>query len=471
VSNRRNAEHNGHVAPPALVLGASRRRFLRTTSALSMLGTGGPLALNLAAIGSAAAQAADDYRALVCVFLFGGNDQTNTVVPTDPAEYAGYAGARPSIALPAASLRSLGPVASQGGRSFAVPAELAPLADLFSAGRLAIVSNVGPLIVPTTKAQYQSRSVPLPPKLFSHNDQQSVWQSNGAEGTTTGWGGRLADVIAGGNTKQTFTAVSVSGAAVFLSGTAVLPYQVGGSGPVRISGLSGSLFGAGAGSQALLRIISAARPTLFEDEYNRVTARSIAATSDLDSALAAASPLATPFPADNPLAAQLAMVARMIGVRQALGLRRQVFFVSLGGFDTHDFQLRDQPALHTSLAAALDAFYRATVELGVAEGVTTFTASDFGRTLTSNGDGSDHGWGSHHVVLGGAVRGGDIYGRFPTVALGTAEDVGSGRLLPGLAVDQYAATLGRWFGVSDGDLDTIAPNLANFDARDLGFLG
>ena len=448
----------------------SRRQFLQTASALSVLGSATPLALNLAGIGAAAAQTAEDYRALVCVFLYGGNDQTNTVVPFDSSEFNAYTAARPTIALTSTQLTSLGAVAAQGGRSFALPNELAPLATLYGSGKLAVVANVGPLIVPTTKAQYQSASVPLPPKLFSHNDQQSVWQSSSAEGATSGWGGRIADVIASGNANQTFSAVSAAGAAVYLSGRSVLQYQVGVNGPVAISGLTGTLFGSASASQVLQQLITAARPDMFEDEYDRVTARSIAANTALTGALASAPALTTAFPAGNPLADQLRMVARTISARQALGAKRQVFFVRLGGFDTHDFQLRDQPALHTTLAAALDAFYNATVELGVANLVTTFTASDFGRTLTSNGDGSDHGWGSHHFVLGGAVRGGTIYGSFPTVALGTAEDVGSGRLLPSIAVDQYAATLAKWFGVSDTDLATVVPNLANFTTRDLGFM-
>jgi uncharacterized protein (DUF1501 family) len=447
-----------------------RRQFLRTSSALSLLGSASPFALNLAGLGAAAAQSADDYKALVCVFLFGGNDQTNTVIPVDATEFAAYTSARPSIALPASALTALGTVAAQGGRSFALPNELAPLAALYASGRAAVVANVGPLIVPTTRAQYQAASVPLPPKLFSHNDQQSVWQSNAAEGSVSGWGGRLADLIASGNSKQTFTAISTAGAAVFLSGGSVLQYQVGAAGPVAITGLGSPLFGSAVGHQVLQQLITAVRPAMFEDEYNRVTARSIAATGDLSGALAAAPALSTVFPSGNGLADQLRMVARIIGTRQTLGLRRQVFFVSQGGFDTHDFQLRDQPTLHTLVASAIDSFYEATVELGVADRVTTFTASDFGRTLTSNGDGSDHGWGAHHFVVGGAVRGGSIYGQFPTVALGTAEDVGSGRLLPTTSVDQYAATLARWFGVSDQDLSIVAPHLAAFGNGDLGFM-
>jgi uncharacterized protein (DUF1501 family) len=452
-------------------INGSRRQFLQTASALSVLGGATPLALNLAGIGAAAAQSApEDYRALVCVFLFGGNDQTNTVIPFDTAEFNAYAAARTSIARTAAELTTLGAVPSQGGRSFALPNELAPFVSLYGSGKLAIVGNVGPLIVPTSKTQYQNAAVPLPPKLFSHNDQQSVWQSSGAEGATSGWGGRMADLIASGNANQTFTAISVAGAAVYLSGRTVLQYQVGTNGSVAISGLTGSLFGSTTGSQVLQQLITAARPGMFENEYDRVTSRSIAANATLSSALASAPAITTAFPTGNSLADQLKMVARTISARQTLGAKRQVFFVSLGGFDTHDFQLRDQPGLHTTLAAAINAFYLATVELGVANLVTTFTASDFGRTLTSNGDGSDHGWGSHHFVVGGAVKGGSIYGTFPTIALGTAEDVGSGRLLPSTSVDQYAATFGTWFGVPDTDLATVVPNISNFSTRNLGFL-
>ena len=447
-----------------------RRQFLSTAGALSVLGAGSPLALNLAGVGAAAALAAPaDYRALVCVFLFGGNDQTNTVVPYDEAEYAVYRNARPGIARDRTDLVSLGPVAAQGGRSFALPKELAPLATLYAQGAAAIVANVGPLVVPTTKAEYRNAAVPLPPKLFSHNDQQSVWQSSDAEGGTVGWGGRFGDLLATANGSPTFTAVSVSGAAVFLAGQQILQYQVGSGGPVAISALTGNPFGSPRAAATLRQLLTATYPHLFDNEYARVTARSIDAAAALSEALAGAPALTTPFPDDNPLAQQLRMVARIISVRGALGARRQVFFVSQGGYDTHDNQLGTQPGLHAGLAAAIDSFYRATVELGVAGSVTTFTASDFGRTLSSNGDGSDHGWGAHHFVVGGAVRSG-IHGRFPVVALNTAEDVGSGRLLPTTAVVQYASTLARWFGVPDASLTDALPDIINFGTRDLGFL-
>jgi len=404
------------------------------------------------------------------VFLFGGYDQSNTVIPFDAAEYNGYRSARAGIARESADLVSLGAAASQGGRSLALPNELAPLASLYAQGNAAIVANVGPLLVPTSKAQYQNASVPLPPKLFSHNDQQSVWQSSDAEGSTVGWGGRFGDLLASSNVSPTFTAVSVSGSAVFLSGQQVLQYQVGTGGPVAISALSGNPFGSSTAAATLRQILTAGRTHLFENELARVTTRSIDAAASLGAALAAAPALATPFDAGNTLAQQLRMVAQMISVRQATGARRQVFFVSLGGFDTHDNQLTTQPGLHATLAAAIDSFYKATIELGVAESVSTFTASDFGRTLTSNGDGSDHGWGAHHFVVGGAARKG-VYGQFPAVALNTAEDVGSGRLLPTTAVLQYAATLASWFGVPDGSLVDALPGIGNFSNRNLGFLG
>jgi uncharacterized protein (DUF1501 family) len=450
---------------------AGRRHFLRSAGALSTLGAATPLALNLAGIGAAAAQTAPtDYRALVCVFLFGGNDHYNTVLPFDTADFAAYQAARAGIARNAADCTSLGAVASQGGRTLALPNELSPLAGLFTQRKAAILANVGPLVVPLTKAQYQAGSAPIPPKLFSHNDQQSVWQSSGAEGATIGWGGRFGDLLASNNGNTLFTAIGLSGNTVFLSGQTVSQYQVGSSGPVTISGLSGNPFGSNLAAATLRTLITATSPQLFENELSRVNLRSIDANEALATALAASTPPATVFDPANPLAVQLQMVARIIAARSALGAKRQVFFVSLGGFDTHDNQLTTQPDLHTQLAAAIASFHQATIDMQVESNVTTFTASDFGRTLTSNGDGSDHGWGSHHFVIGGAVRGGDVYGQFPTVALGTAEDLGSGRLLPSTAVVQYAATLATWFGVPTTQLADALPYIGSFSQSDLGFM-
>ena len=465
---------------------ASRREFLRAASLMSVLGpAGAPFALNLATVGAAAAQTASDYRALVCLFMFGGNDHSNTVLATDAASWAEYQRLRSTppdpIALPppgaAGGVLPIVPDTAQAGRAFALHPNLGELQALFAAGRAAVVANVGPLVVPTTKAQYSARSVPLPPKLFSHNDQQSTWQAYAPEGAALGWGGRMGDLLASMNAAQTFTCMSLSGNAVWLSGRDTVQYQVGSGGAVAIGGLSGTLFGSTAAPAALRALITADSAQLLEKEHARVVARSIDAQAALNGAmLPAASLEAVPQSPGttqaNPLAAQLQTVARIIGGRGALGAKRQVFFVSIGGFDNHDALNRNHGSLMARVGQAIAYFDRLLASEAVAarDQVTLFTASDFGRTLTSNGDGSDHGWGAHHFVVGGAVRGRDVYGRFPLIGVNTDDDVGQGRLLPSVSVDQYGATLARWFGVPDAQLGEIFPNLRNFAQPDLGFM-
>ena len=454
----------------------SRRAFLQRASALSVAGVATPWALNLATLGEAAAATATDYKALVCVFLYGGNDYANTLVPYDSASYALYQAQRPTLAyardaLAATALAPATPLPD--ARQYALAPELAPLLPLFDAGHLGVMLNVGTLVQPTTKAQYTAKSVPLPPKLFSHNDQQSVWQSSSPEGATSGWGGRMGDLFVAGNGNATFTCVNVSGNAVFMAGKTAVQYQVSPTGSVAIGGIARPLFGSSACSTALRTLVTQPRTHLFENEYNRVVGRSIDADAALTSALAGVAPLATVFPSGNALADQLKMVARMIAGASTIGAKRQVFFVSMGGFDNHDGLLNVHPGLLSTVASALAAFWNATAELGVTDKVTTFTASDFGRTLTGNNDGSDHGWGSMHFMLGGAVHGQRCYGTAPAVANNGPDDVGQGRLVPTTSVDQYAATLGRWLGVSDSDLLAVLPNLAHYDAstRNLGFMG
>ena len=452
----------------------SRRAFLQRASMLSLAGVATPWAINLAAMGEAAAATAADYKALVCIFLYGGNDYGNTLVPYDNSRYALYQGMRPSLAYTQAALAPtlLTPnVALPAGLQYALAPELGPLLPLFNANQLAVMLNVGTLVQPTTKAQYTAKSVPLPPKLFSHNDQQSVWQSSAPEGAASGWGGRMGDLFQSGNGNATFTCVNVSGNAVFLSGHSAVQYQVSPSGPVALNGVKTPLFGSTACSAALRTLVTAPSSHLFENEYTRIMSRSLGAGDALSAALAGGRAISTVFPAGNSLADQLKLVARMISTAAEVGAKRQVFFVSLGGFDTHDGLAAIHPGLLTKVADAMSAFYSATVELGVASQVTSFTASDFGRTLTAN-DGSDHGWGSMHFMLGGAVSGGRFYGTPPVVANNGPDDVGQGRLLPSTSVDQYAATLGKWFGISDSDLLTVLPNLShwNVSQRSLGFV-
>ncbi len=451
----------------------TRREFLRRASSLSVAGVAAPWALNLAAMAEAAAQSAADYKALVCVFLYGANDHGNTLVPYDTNSYNAYAAIRTGIATPRDLLAAtaLTPsVALPNARLMALAPELAPLKTLFDAGRMGVLLNVGTLIQPTTLAQYNAKSVPLPPKLFSHNDQQSVWQSSLPEGATSGWGGRIGDLFLSGNTKSTFTCVNVSGNAVYMSGGSAVQYQVSPSGSVALRGAQAPLFGSAACSAALRSLVTAPRTHLMQAEHTRVMARAIEADASLTTALAASPALTTVFDSTNPLAMQLQMVARTIGARSALGAKRQVFFVSMGGFDLHDFLPTQHPGLLTQVGAALKSFYDATLELGVAQQVTAFTASDFGRTLSSNGDGSDHGWGSHHFLVGGAVNGGRFHGQLPSVTVNGPDDVGQGRLLPTTAVDQLAATLASWMGVSDSNLALVAPNIGHYSVRNLGLL-
>jgi uncharacterized protein (DUF1501 family) len=400
-------------------------------------------------------------------------------VPYDTSSHAVYTQARPSFAytreaLAATALNpAAAPVDSAGfAHQYALAPTLAPLVPLFNAGKMAVLLNVGTLVQPTTKLQYNNKSVKLPPKLFSHNDQQSVWQSSSAEGAMSGWGGRMGDLFQASNTHSTFTCVNVSGNAVYLSGKSAVQYQVSSNGSVPLSGLKNPLFGSAAATAALRTLITQPRTHMLENEYNIISKRSIEANEVLTGALAATPPLATVFPAGNGLADQLKLVARMIAASPTLGTKRQVFFVSIGGFDTHDGMLTDHPVLMTRLGDAMAAFYAATTELGVASQVTTFTASDFGRTLTGNANGSDHGWGSMHFVMGGAVNGSKFYGTAPIVANGGPDDVGQGRLLPTTSVEQIAATVGGWLGVSDTDLLSLLPNLSNYNStvRKLGFV-
>jgi uncharacterized protein (DUF1501 family) len=458
-------------------INASRREFLRTAASVSVAGAAAPFALNMAGIGAAAAQTATDYKALVCLFMFGANDHNNTVIPYDTANFNAYTAARAGITRLQTDLLPLTPelplIGTNAGRQFALPVEMAPLKTIWDAGKLAIMANVGPLIVPTTKTQFQNLQVPLPPKLFSHNDQQSVWQASMPEGARLGWGGKMGDLFVSQNTNPIFTCTSINGSAIFLAGQNVGAYQLGTSGSVPISGISGSLFGStSAGSAALRNIIGASGSNLIAQDLADTVNRSIDANALLSAAVSTAPDFTLPATlATSTVAAQLRVVSRMIASRTALGAKRQIFFVGLGGFDTHDNQLTTQPGLHAQVAGALAYFYDNMVTLGLSNNVTAFTASDFGRTLTSNGDGSDHGWGSHHFVVGGAVKGRNYYGTFPIMGLNNNDEVGSGRLLPTTSVDQYAATMARWFGVSDSNLSLVLPNIGNFSISNLGFLG
>ncbi len=477
----------------------SRRAFLRRVGQLAAVGGATPLGLNLAAFGDAAAFDATDYKALVCVFLYGGNDHANTVVTYDTPSWTAYRDIRKlgsgglAIDRSALAATQLNPVAAPGpGLQFALHPAMTGLAQLFNTGRAAVLLNVGPLVRPTTRAQYLNPDrtrYPLPPQLLSHNDQQSVWQAQGPEGSSVGWGGKLGDLAMASNGNALFSCISASGNAVFLTGDTAIQYQISRAGPVPISAATDGPHGLRSApyspqAAALVRsLITESRGHALENEYNRITRRAVEAQVQMSAALAGVA-LQTPFPGTNTLAAELRVVAQTMAARGALGNRRQVFLVSLGGFDFHDGLMVDQPVLLGKVSEALSAFHQATVELGVADQVTTFTASDFGRALASNGNGTDHGWGGHHFIVGGAVRGQQFYGTSPPISIGETgapQDqwhIGQGRLIPSTSVDQYAATLARWFGVANTELAGILPNLGQFGAAagapayptDLGFM-
>ena len=451
----------------------SRRAFLKRSGALGIVGAASPFVMNLAAIGEAAASVNTDYKALVCIFLFGGNDYANTLPPYDQASYNAYQAQRSVLAYLRSDLAAtvLNPTtALPGGKQFALSPSLAPLLPLFNAGKMAPVLNVGTLIQPTTKAQYTAKSVPLPPKLFSHNDQQSFWQASSPEGANSGWGGRIGDLMQAGNGNATLTCINASGNAVFLTGRQAVQYSVGTAGPVPLTANT-SLFGSAAASSALKALMTGTNANLIANEHARVSKRSLDTYTQVATALTGAPALTTAFPTSS-LGNQLKIVANLISVSSQLGARRQVFFVSTGGFDLHDALVAQHPGLLANVAASAKAFYDATVELGISDKVTSFTGSDFGRTLLANTDGSDHGWGSMHFVTGGAVRGQQIYGTAPEYANNGPSDVGQGRLLPGIAVDQYASTLASWFGVANSDMTTVLPNMGNYNPStwNLGFV-
>jgi uncharacterized protein (DUF1501 family) len=369
------------------------------------------------------------------------------------------------------------------GREMAFHPAMTGLKGVFDQGRLALAMNVGTLVAPITDSA-NTPPINLPPKLFSHNDQQSVWQSGLAEGATSGWGGRMADLMVDGNgSSASFTAISAAGNAVFMSGKQAVPYQISTKGPVAVN----PLFGSAASAEALKKIMQRDSAQLFEADHAAIARHAISAQGTISAALADPSILPEWFTeldaaitAGNPLAAQLKMVAQLIASRAKLGLKRQVFFVSLGGFDLHDFLIKRHEPLLKTLSDAMTAFDASTTHMSVSDQVTSFTASDFGRTLASNGDGSDHGWGSYHMVMGGAVKGRRWYGQLPVMSLDKADDpVGSGRLVPKISVDEYGATMGRWLGLSTTQvmgtagqsyLDGIFPNLHRFASSDVGFM-
>ena len=430
----------------------NRRRFLQhclCATAGSALFSALPGKLGIAHAAALPHLRGGGYRALVCLFLYGGNDAFNMLVPRNGPARSDYETSRQALALGADTLLPLTPVnGTSDGSDYGFAAQMPQLAGLFNAtaSPLAIVANAGPLLAPVTKAEYQAGTVPVPVQLFSHSDQTTVWQRPVADAQARrGWGGRLADLFHTSNPNQQLSMnISLDGDNVFQAGDEITPYFVGQNGAEAIPFVDEQSWNAGR-RNAFLALRDADHGNALQRQYARVMRRSMANEAMINDALDGGGDLATVFP-DTHLGRQLRMVARLINVRATLAMQRQIFFVGLGGFDTHDRQLVDQAALLGQIDGALAAFHAATVEMGVAGDVTTFTASEFGRTTSINGDGTDHGWGSHHFVAGGAggaVNGGRIYGSLPSLAVDGPDDAGWGQIIPTIATDQYAATLSR----------------------------
>jgi len=463
----------------------NRRDLLRQLTAIGLT-AGSGLGSALSEMPAMAADTSG-YKALVCLFFRGGMDGWDTLIPFDTPSRAEYERLRDDllrayrnagISRDPDNLIELTPAnaGTFGGRTFGLPRELAPLASMFDAGNAAIVANVGPLIEPTDRNGFMTGRARIPDRLFSHNDQQSTWESSAPEGSRFGWGGLFGDFVRSGNANPTFTAISTTGNSVFLSGLAGVPYSLNDSrvsivqvrnNPNRIGTRTDRAF-------ALLdehfRGIGARRFNIFERDLRAALNDSIRSADIFrDVAGPQGVTLQTAFPTSR-LGSQLSTIAEVISLRTGLGARRQVFFCDTGGFDTHSGQVSTLPGLQADIAGSIAAFFTAMDEIGITNEVTLFTASDFGRTLTVNGDGTDHGWGGVQFVVGGAVNGGAIYGMPPIVALDTNEDPGRGRLIPTTSVEQYAATLGAWFGLTNTDLNTVLPQLRAFAPANLGFV-
>jgi uncharacterized protein (DUF1501 family) len=452
---------------------SGRRVFLRDLGVLSTFGLAARLDL-LSLVAAAGAQQANDYKALVCVFMFGGNDGNNTVIPIDSAGYAQYAAVRPAssgINLAQASLLPIQPL--NLGTPFGLHPALAELQSLFAQRKLAILANVGTLLQPTTKAQYDSGI--RPDSLYSHADQQAQWQSSISDAASgTGWGGRIADQVAPLNAATGFPVItSLDGTVLFTTGSRTSPLAIPMSGNFTLAGYGTSAIST-ARLNAVQQLLALPSDNAFVTGANTIAAQAMQLSATVNPILTNPNSMVAPIfgPLKSNIAGQLFQVAKMIEARAATGARRQIFFVQLGSFDTHGDQLNRQQNLFADLSPALKAFYDATAALGVAAQVTTFTLSDFGRTFQpASGGGTDHAWGSHHFIVGDAVKGGAFFGDYPQLVLGGPSDAESeGRWLPTTAVDQYGATLASWFGVPSAGLDAVFPNLAKFASADLGFM-
>jgi len=447
----------------------TRRNFLQCAAATAagMCNRNAALGLLAGVQASAVEAAAPNYRALVCVFLAGGNDGYNVLIPNDTNQYNTYKNARGSLAFPSDQLLSLN---SSLGQNFAVSSRAPSFQNMYNNGRLAFLANVGTLLQPTTKKDYQA-NVNLPPQLYSHNDQSDQGMSSQLDALEKiGWGGRMADLLTGLNGNSPLPlGVSIAGNNLFQVGISAVPYYMSGGGVNNFYVTSGGPKDARTRTFNKMLDLTLTNGRLLEREFAKSVKNSLDLSQTIINALNKSS-IGTGIWPGGSLSQQLQMVAKVISVREIFGVKRQVFYVVQGGYDTHDDQIQRHGNLIAELSQALAAFHGAMDDFGVGDDVTSFTLSDFGRTLTTNGDGTDHAWGNVQMVAGGSVIGGNVYGTFPDQTIDGPDDSGYGRLIPTSSIEQYGATLARWFGANETQLTTIFPHLSRFDNADLGFM-
>ncbi|GAB1858502.1 DUF1501 domain-containing protein [Flavobacteriaceae bacterium MHTCC 0001] len=404
-----------------------------------------------------------DYKALVCLMLSGGNDSYNMLIPKGNTEYNEYATTRSNLAIPQGDILQINPNTSDG-RVFGLHPELSDLRQIFETGNLAFLSNVGTLLEPSTKSEIKDKTVKTPLGLFSHSDQSQQWQTgNPGERTNLGWGGKIADLIQSMNSNNAISMnISLRGTNIFQRGDQITPYAIKNEGSVGITGYGNQGFFNELKTQAINSMLEKDYQDIYKNTYKNTVKASNDSNLEFQEAVDGVSEFITTLPEENNLAAQLRMVAKTIAARDTLGFSRQIFFVEIGNWDNHDELLINQASNLKTVNDALSYFNNLLFELNINDCVTTFSVSDFSRTLTSNGNGTDHAWGGNAFVMGGAVNGKDIYGDYPTLALDSDLDLRSGILIPTMAADLYMAELALWFGVSPSDLNTVLPNLSNF---------
>ncbi len=437
----------------------TRRRLMQT-------------AASLLAAAQSNAQSTSDYRALVCVFQFGGSDGNNMIVPADSGAYATYARGRQSVALPANTLL---PIQAQG-KAYGLHPQLGDLHKLYAAKRLAVMANTGMLVRPVTRTEIlessssRTTSSSLPRNLYSHSDQVIQWQTSNPLGGGLGWSGRVIDSVLGSQSNSISPGVSFAGNTAQLVGRLNQPTTLTGTGSLGLDYIYDSPQDR-ARYEGIQKILDVDNGVALVSALRGIVGNGLNSAAEIRRLFTGAPPMRTQFPGSG-LGNQLAQVAQLLSVRNTLGLKRQIFFVSQGGYDNHSNLLQTHGERLSELGPALAAFYSATEELGIASNITTFTESEFGRTFDpSTTAGSDHAWGNHHLVIGGAIKGGQMYGRFPELTIRGPEDAGDrGLWIPSTSTDQYAATLASWFGVPETEMAAVFPNLRNFASSSLGFL-